>query len=238
MSVHKKLMQARIELQGTQLKKSGLNKFAGYSYFELGDFLPTIQSIFNRIGLCGVVSYTKDYAELSIVDVDDGTIVTISSPMAEANLKGTHPIQNLGAVETYQRRYLWMTALEIVEHDVLDAQTGYEEPAKPAKQAPKAAAQPAKAPVAPKKIEGKEGPWQLKVSVEPNELEESFKEWAAMVHDATQLAINNVGSEADLMAIFRNNKNIFDKVKEDASAYEEILAMFTKAKNQFKKDEE
>ena len=40
------------------------------------------------------------------------------------------------------------------------------------------------------------------------------------------------------MAIFRNNKSIFDKVKEDASAYEEILAMFTKAKNQFKKDEE
>jgi hypothetical protein len=44
--------------------------------------------------------------------------------MAEANLKGTHPIQNLGAVETYQRRYLWMTAMEIVEHDALDATTG------------------------------------------------------------------------------------------------------------------
>ncbi|MFW8746204.1 hypothetical protein, partial [Mesorhizobium japonicum] len=82
--------------------------------FELGDFLPTIQTIFNRIGLCGVVSYTKYYAELAITDVDDGTIITISSPMAEANLKGTHPIQNLGAVETYQRRYLWMTAMEIV----------------------------------------------------------------------------------------------------------------------------
>jgi len=27
-SVHKKLMQARIRLQGTPLKKSGLNKFA------------------------------------------------------------------------------------------------------------------------------------------------------------------------------------------------------------------
>lgn len=235
MSVHKKLMQARIELQGTQLKKSGLNKFAGYSYFELGDFLPTIQSIFNRIGLCGVVSYTKDYAELSIVDVDDGTIVTISSPMAEANLKGTHPIQNLGAVETYQRRYLWMTALEIVEHDVLDAQTGYDEPAKPVQQAAKPVSQPAKAPVAPKKIEGKEGAWQLKVSIDS---EEAFEDWVAIVHEATHLALKNAGSEADVMAIFRNNKNIFDKVKESASAYEEVLAMFTQAKNQFKKDEE
>jgi hypothetical protein len=41
--------------------------------------------------------------------------------MAEANLKGTHPIQNLGAVETYSRRYLYVTALEIVEHDALDS---------------------------------------------------------------------------------------------------------------------
>lgn len=235
MSVHKKLMQARIELQGTQLKKSGLNKFAGYSYFELGDFLPTIQSIFNRIGLCGVVSYTKDYAELSITDVDDGTIITISSPMAEANLKGTHPIQNLGAVETYQRRYLWMTAMEIVEHDVLDAQTGYEEPTKPAKAAPKPVSQPAKAPVAPKQIEGKEGPWFIKVSIDS---EDAFEDWIAIVKDATQLALENTSSEADVMAIFRNNKNIFDKVKQDAAAYEEMLAMFTIAKNKFKKDKE
>jgi hypothetical protein len=236
MTVHKKLMQARVELQGTQLKKSGHNKFAGYNYFELGDFLPTIQTIFNRIGLCGVVSYTAEMATLTVVDTEDGTILLITSPMAEASLKGVHPIQNLGAVETYQRRYLWMTAMEIVEHDVLDFQTGHEE--RPAKAAPKPVSQPAKAPVAPKKIEGKEGPWQLKVSLDFNELEQSFNEWSAIVSDATQLALDNAGSEADVMAIFRNNKNIFDKVKEDAAAYEKILAMFTKAKNQFAKEEE
>ena len=233
MSVHKKLMQARIELQGTQLKNSGLNKFAGYSYFELGDFLPTIQTIFNRIGLCGVVSYTADMATLTVVDTEDGTVLLITSPMAEANLKGTHPIQNLGAVETYQRRYLWMTAMEIVEHDVLDAQTGYEESAKPAKAAPKPVSQPAKAP--PKKIEGKEGAWQLSVSIEP---EGDFADWVEIVMDVTQLALDNAGSEADVMAIFRNNKNIFDKVKESASAYETVLAKFTKAKNQFAKETE
>jgi hypothetical protein len=41
--------------------------------------------------------------------------------MSEASLKGCHPVQNLGAVETYVRRYLWVTALEIVEHDGLDS---------------------------------------------------------------------------------------------------------------------
>ena len=119
--VHKKLMQARIMLQNTPLKKSGHNKFASYSYFELGDFIPTINSIFNEIGLCGVVSYDSEIASLTITDVDDGTNIIITSPMADANLKGCHPIQNLGAVETYTRRYLWVTAMEIVEHDALDS---------------------------------------------------------------------------------------------------------------------
>ena len=119
--VHKKLMNARMALQSMSLKKSGHNKFAGYQYFELGDFLPQINEIFHSQGLCGVISYTKDYADLTITDVDDGTCIVVTSPMVEANLKGAHAIQNLGAVETYQRRYLWMTAMEIVEHDALDS---------------------------------------------------------------------------------------------------------------------
>jgi hypothetical protein len=119
--VHKKLMQARMMLQNTPLKKSGKNSFANYSYFELGDFIPTINQIFNEVGLCGVVSYDSEIASLTITDTDDGTNIIITSPMAEANLKGCHPIQNLGAVETYTRRYLWVTAMEIVEHDALDS---------------------------------------------------------------------------------------------------------------------
>ena len=121
-NVYTKLMQARLKLQSTALNKSGHNKFAGYKYFELGDFLPTIQNIFNELGLCGVVSYTQDLATLTITDGTDSIVIT--SPMGSAALKGCHEVQNIGAVETYQRRYLWVTAMEIVEHDVLDAVTG------------------------------------------------------------------------------------------------------------------
>lgn len=123
MNVAKKLMQARIELQGIKLEKTGLNKFSNYTYFELEDFLPTVQVIFNKIGLCGIVSFTSDLAKLTITDVDDGSFVEITSPMADAQLKGTTPVQNLGAVHTYLRRYLWVTAMEIVEHDALDSTT-------------------------------------------------------------------------------------------------------------------
>ena len=132
MGVHKKLMAARMSLQEAPLKKSGHNKFAGYSYFELGDFIPTITEIFYNIGLCGVVSFDKDLATLCITDVEDGSQIVLTSPMADANLKGCHPIQNLGAVETYTRRYLWVSAMEIVEHDALDSSP----PVREEKQAP------------------------------------------------------------------------------------------------------
>ena len=127
MSAHQKLMQARIALQGKKLSKSGKNKFAGYSYFELGDFLPTVQEIFLSLGLSGVVSYGKEEATLKITDCENsGDSISICSPMSSAALKGAHEIQNLGAVQTYLRRYLWVTAMEIVEHDALDAVLGSE----------------------------------------------------------------------------------------------------------------
>jgi hypothetical protein len=132
MGVHKKLIEARILLQAAPLKKSGHNKFAGYQYFELGDFLPTINTIFHKLGLCSVISFDKDLATMCITDTDDNSQIVLTSPMAEANLKGCHPIQNLGAVETYTRRYLYVSALEICEHDALDSSP----PVREEKQAP------------------------------------------------------------------------------------------------------
>ena len=119
--VHKKLMQARVELQSMPLKKSGHNKFAGYNYFELGDFLPQVNAIFNRLGLCSVVSFDAEYASLTITDVDDGTMIVITSPMVESNMKGASPIQSLGGCQTYQRRYLYLCATDLVEGDSFDA---------------------------------------------------------------------------------------------------------------------
>jgi len=124
MAVYKKLAVARARLRAKTLKKSGQNKFAGYQYFELGDFLHPTLEIFDELGLIGIVSFTREQAELSIVDVDGGGEIVITSPFGSAALKGCHEVQNIGAVETYQRRYLWVAAMEIVEHDALDATTG------------------------------------------------------------------------------------------------------------------
>jgi hypothetical protein len=212
-------MEARIRLYNTKLKKTGLNKFAGYSYFELGDFLPDIQIIFNDIGLCGVVSYDANYATLSITDLDDGTVIVISSPMAGAELKGAHPIQNLGAVETYQRRYLWMTALEIVEHDAIDSSAKAEE----RKAEPKS----------PPKVMGGNGEWSIKVTAGSE-----IDSWLKVVTQGVDLMLSAVQSLEDVMAIYSNNKAIMDELKKiDDAKYKDVMAKFTAAKLKFKKEQ-
>jgi len=130
MKVYKKLIDARNMLQTKELSKSGHNKFAGYKYFELADFLPSIQQIFQEVGLVDVISFTAETATMTIFDVEDGSSIVFTSPMGSASLKGCHEVQNIGAVETYQRRYLYTTAMAIVESDALDATTAKEEPKK------------------------------------------------------------------------------------------------------------
>ena len=126
MNTYQKLNIARNKFHQQKLKKSGLNKFVGYSYFELSDFLIPALDIFNDVGLNATISFTKDYAEMRIVNVDnpDEFPIVITSPMGSAALKGCHEVQCIGAVETYQTRYLFVQALCVVEHDILDATTG------------------------------------------------------------------------------------------------------------------
>ena len=122
MNVYQKLNAARAKFHSIELKKSGHNKFAGYKYFELGDFIIPALEIFKEFGLTGIISFGKDTADLRIVNNEKPEeVIVIESPMSSAALKGCHEVQNLGAVQTYLRRYLWVAALEIVEHDALDS---------------------------------------------------------------------------------------------------------------------
>jgi len=127
MNVYQKLNEARDEFHQAKLKKSGHNKFANYYYFELGDFVIPALEIFKQIGLTSIISFGKEEASMTIVNNDKPEEkIIITSPMSSAALKGCHEVQNLGAVQTYIRRYLWVAALEVLEHDALDGTVGSE----------------------------------------------------------------------------------------------------------------
>jgi hypothetical protein len=239
MTVYKKLQEARILLQNTKLNKSGKNKFAGYEYFELGDFLPQIQNICKDVGLCGVLSFNHDMAYLQITDVEDGTSVMFTSPMSSAALKGCHDVQNLGAVQTYLRRYLWTNAFEIVEHDALDATTGAVEPVK--KPEPKPVSETinvpigtAKVTVTPKPITGQKGEWQI---VAPGVPEGDPKEWLELIRTSANMLLDLCSNDEDVMHIFKKNKALFDTVKAtDVAFFKDMMVKFTETKNQFNKE--
>jgi len=220
MSVYKKLQQARIVLQGKKLTKSGKNKFAGYEYFELGEFLPTIQTICNDVGLCGVLSFNNEMAYLQINDVVDGTSIMFTSPMSSAALKGCHDVQNLGAVQTYLRRYLWTNAFEIVEHDALDATLGKDEPPK------KIEAKVEKIEPKIEKPKPTNGPWQI--SLADNE---DIGAWMDTLGAGCDALLSLTTSVDDVATIFKTNRSVFDKAKAlDDVAYSKLMEKFSATK--------
>jgi hypothetical protein len=208
MKVYKKLVAVRSELQAMPLTKSGHNKFAGYKYFELGDFLPSIQMLFNKHGLCDVISFTEDLATMVVYDTDDGSSVTFTSPMGSAQLKGCHEVQNIGAVETYQRRYLYVTALAIVEHDALDATTG-------------------SAPVEPKKAVEVKKP-EVGTVTEPN------PDDALMIETLINIG-ETCESMSELTSLWKKNQKAIDSIKvSNQELFNQLQTKFAEYKAKFK----
>jgi hypothetical protein len=121
MTVYSKLTKALIKLLDVDMKKSGKNKFAGYAYFELGDFIPHVHRIFDEVGLCGVFSFEGPNATLTIHDTEGTGSIAFASPVVSALSPKGQPIQDLGSTHSYLRRYLWLMAMEIVENDAVDA---------------------------------------------------------------------------------------------------------------------
>jgi len=208
MNVYQKLNAARKKFHSQELKKSGHNKFAGYYYFELGDFIIPAINIFDELGLTSIITFKADVATMSIINNEkpDERII-IFSPMSEANLKGCHPVQNLGAVETYIRRYLWVAALEIVEHDALDATTGSSAPE-------------------PKKAEPKKA--------EPKKEEPAEKQDLGMFVEKMIEWGEASANKADLTSLWKNNQQTIDELKTaDAEGYAKLTAAFSEIKSKF-----
>ena len=209
MSVYKKLQKARVMLHETQLNKSGKNKFANFNYFELGDFIPQVTSIFDKVGLCGIVSFTPDTAYLTVHDTDGDGFVTFTSPLVYASVEKTQPIQNLGSTHTYLRRYLWLMCMEITENDVVDAVEQ-------------------KAPVKPKPTTG---PWSL--SVADNE---DVGVWMDALSAGCDVLLGVAESVDDVATIFKTNRSVFDKAKSlDETAYAKIMEKFSATKKSLTK---
>lgn len=125
MNVYQKLLEARAKFLAMNVKKTGKNMHLSYMYYKLDDIVPVATPIFKELGLLPLITFTADEAKMVMTNVEapEETIV-FTSPMRDGEIKGQLPIQALGSVETYQRRYLYLAALDIVETDGIDEAAG------------------------------------------------------------------------------------------------------------------
>ena len=127
-NIYTKLMEVRVNFHKLELKKSGLNKFAGFKYYELGDFLIPATKLLQEANLCPMISFNNELATMVLINGDNPTEqIEFTSPMRNLEIKGSNAVQSLGGVQTYLTRYLYIQLLNIVEADVFDTTSGKED---------------------------------------------------------------------------------------------------------------
>ena len=123
MNLYEKLADARVKFQEKNIKKSGYNKFSNYYYYELNDILPAVNYICKELKLLTQFIVYEGIATLSVIDTEqEDSFIEFSLPYAGCQLKSMHEVQNLGASQTYLKRYLYQNAFEIAENDSVDYQ--------------------------------------------------------------------------------------------------------------------
>jgi hypothetical protein len=134
LNLFQKIMAVRQEWLDANVQKTGVNRFAEYKYFELADIVPTATNILAKYHLSTMTNFTEGGATMTLTDADSyrretaangkeywtADFETIAVPHAALTVKGMNAIQAEGAVQTYQRRYLYMALLDIVEQDQID----------------------------------------------------------------------------------------------------------------------
>lgn len=116
-----KIQTVRVGLQAEEIKKTGkMNGRTEKPYLELADFIHSLNRLMLEERFTAIVNFSLEEATLTAYDFDSDQTFTIKSPMREAKVQGCNDMQNLGAVETYQRRYLYMAMFDIAESDILD----------------------------------------------------------------------------------------------------------------------
>lgn len=146
-SLNDSIIAIRVELQNTKLKKSGYNKFGGFDYFELSDFLPKLNELMLKEKMNDIFTIETDInetmvAKLTLLKGDEKQEYRIPFKLFDTPLTfkkdkngdymednegnfiqvpSMQDIQYLGSLNTYYKRYLYLNAFGITDGEVIDA---------------------------------------------------------------------------------------------------------------------
>lgn len=125
-ALNEAIIKIRVELQSSKLNKSGKNKFAGFSYYELGDFLPALNILMEKHGVNDQYTIENDSAILTLIKGEavqsyKMPFTQFHTPVNKNGMPSMQDIQYLGALNTYYKRYLYLNAFGITDGEVIDA---------------------------------------------------------------------------------------------------------------------
>lgn len=139
-SLNESIISIRVKLQNAKLKKSGKNKFAGFDYFELADFLPKLNELMLEEKINDRFYIKDNYAILEIQKGEEINTYTMPFVLFDTpinikqdsktgevrEVKSMQDIQYLGALNTYYKRYLYLNAFGITDGEVIDSMNNEE----------------------------------------------------------------------------------------------------------------
>lgn len=125
-SLNESIIQIRVDLQNSKIKKSGINKYAGFEYYELADFLPRLNELMLQYGINDKFTIEEDKATLTLIKGEETQSYNIpferfDTPLNKNGSPSMQDIQYLGALNTYYKRYLYLNAFGITDGEVIDS---------------------------------------------------------------------------------------------------------------------
>jgi len=126
MNIYEKINEVRKALLDRGITKDKSNSY--YSYIDL----PQIESVITeeciKVGLITLVDFPAGKASMTAIDTEhisehtQTSVVRIEVPCESSmvEIKGSQPIQRVGGMLTYMRRYLYMQMFAISEHDAVE----------------------------------------------------------------------------------------------------------------------
>lgn len=130
-NLNESIIKIRVDLQKSKIKKSGKNKFAGFDYYELSDFLPKLNELMLEEGINDIFTIKDGIAKLILLKADEKQEYEIpferfTTPVNKNGQASMQDIQYLGALNTYYKRYLYLNAFGITDGEVIDGMNNEE----------------------------------------------------------------------------------------------------------------
>lgn len=132
-NLNESIISIRVKLQNSKLKKSGKNKFAGFDYFELKDFLPKLNELMLEEGVNDLFTIIDNLVTLTLIKGEERQTYQMPFTIYETpvnirqdkngeirEVKSMQDIQYLGALNTYYKRYLYLNAFGITDGEIID----------------------------------------------------------------------------------------------------------------------